>query len=146
MGHIRRFDHVGITVDDLEAVVAFFEALGLEAGGRQFVEGEFIDTVCGIPGSRTEIVGLNLPDGGTWLEVARFVHPDHTPGSPHAMANELGIRNVSFEVDDIEAAVDTVAALGYGLVGGIGEYEGVWRMAYVRGPEGIVVSLAERIG
>src|SRR5262245_43300106 len=124
MGHIQRFDHVGITVADLDAVTTFFEALGLEVGGRTFVEGEFIDTVCGIPGSRTEIVGLELPGGGTWLEVARFIHPDHTPGSPEAMANEVGIRNVSFEVDDIQAAVDTAAALGYGLVGGIGEYEG----------------------
>jgi catechol 2,3-dioxygenase-like lactoylglutathione lyase family enzyme len=146
MGHVRRFDHVGITVADLDAAVAFFEALGLEVGGRQFVEGEFLDTVSGIPGSRTEIVGLNLPDGGTWLEVARFVHPDSTPGSPEAMANELGIRNVCLEVDDIQAAVDSVAALGYELVGGIGEYEGIWKMAYVRGPDGIVVSLTQAIG
>jgi catechol 2,3-dioxygenase-like lactoylglutathione lyase family enzyme len=146
MGHIQRFDHVGITVADLDAAIEFFEALGLEVGGRQFVEGEFVDTVCGIPGSRCEVVGLNPPGGGTWLEVASFVRPDHTPGSPQAMANEVGIRNVSFEVDDIQAAVDTAAALGYGLVGGIGEYEGAWKMVYVRGPEGIVVSLGQRIG
>ena len=148
MGHMQRFDHVGITVGDLEAVVTLFEALGLEVIGRSFVEGEFIDTVCGIPGSKTEVVGLNLPgaDGGTWLEVARFITPDHTPGSPDAMANELGIRNVCFEVDDIEAAVDKAAALGYGLVGGIGEYEGSWKMAYVRGPDGIVVNLTQRVG
>src|SRR6478672_9330120 len=109
MAQLPRFDHVGITVADLDVVVAFFESLGLEAGGRQVVEGEFIDTVCGIPGSRTEIVGLNLPGGGTWLELARFIHPGHTPGSPGAMANELGLRNVSFEVEDIEAAVARVA-------------------------------------
>jgi catechol 2,3-dioxygenase-like lactoylglutathione lyase family enzyme len=146
MGHVRRFDHVGITVADLDSAVAFFEALGLEVGGRMFVEGEFLDTVCGIEGARTEIVGLNMPDGGTWLELASFVRPEHLPGSPEAPANEVGLRNVCFEVDDIEATVERAAGLGFGLVGGIGEYEGTWKMAYVRGPEGIVVSVSERIG
>jgi catechol 2,3-dioxygenase-like lactoylglutathione lyase family enzyme len=146
MGQTPRFDHLGITVADLDVVTEFFVALGLEVGGRMFVEGQFIDTVCGIPGSKTEIVGLNFPGGGTWLELARFIHPDHTSGSPGAMANELGIRNVGLEVDDIEATVALAAGLGYGLVGGIGEYEGTWKQAYIRGPEGLVVSVAERIG
>ena len=145
MSYVRRFDHIGVTVADLEVVTAFFVALGLEVEGRTFVEGEFLDTVCGIPDSRTEIVMLKSPDGGR-LELARFVRPDSVPGSPAAMANELGLRNVSFEVNDLQAAVDWAATEGYGLVGGIGEYEGTWRMAYVRGPEGIIVSLAERIG
>jgi catechol 2,3-dioxygenase-like lactoylglutathione lyase family enzyme len=146
MAHVKRFDHVGITVEDLDLVTAFFVGLGLEVSGRTFVEGEFLDTVCGIPDSRTEIVGLQLPGGETWLELASFVRPDHDPGSPDAMANELGLRNVSFQVDDLQATVDELAADGYGLVGGIGEYENTWRMAYVRGPEGIIVSLSERIG
>jgi catechol 2,3-dioxygenase-like lactoylglutathione lyase family enzyme len=146
MPFVRRFDHVGITVADLDVATAFFEALGLEVEGRGFVEGEFLETVCGIPDSRTEIVMLKSPDGSARLELARFVRPDSVPGSPAAMANELGLRNVAFEVDDLQAAVDWAASEGYGLVGGIGEYEGVWRMAYVRGPEGIVVSLAQRIG
>lgn len=146
MRHIRRFDHVGITVADLEAVTAFFVGLGLEVEGRTFVEGEFIDTVIGIRGSRTEIVMLRAPDGGTLLELSSFVRPDHQPGSPAAPANELGLRSVAFEVSDLAAAVEWTAAGGYNLVGGIGEYEGVWRMAYVRGPEGIIVALAERIG
>ncbi|WP_454697791.1 VOC family protein [Arthrobacter humicola] len=146
MAHIQRFDHVGITVADLDAVTAFFVKLGLEVEGRTFVEGEFLDTVCGIPDSRTEIVMLRPPGGGAGLELASFVRPDHKPGSPDAMANELGLRNVSFEVDDLQSAVDGLAADGYGLVGGIGQYENSWRMAYVRGPEGIIVSLAERIG
>ncbi len=146
MAHVRRFDHVGITVADLDAVTDFFVALGLEVEGRAFVEGEFLETVCGIPDSRTEIVMLKSPGGGARLELARFVRPDSVPGSPAAMANELGLRNVSFEVDDLRAAVDWAAGEGYGLVGGIGEFEGAWRMAYVRGPEGIVVSLAERVG
>jgi catechol 2,3-dioxygenase-like lactoylglutathione lyase family enzyme len=146
MSHARRFDHVGITVADLDKVTAFFVGLGFEVEGRMFVEGEFLDTVIGIPDPRTEIVMLRLPEGGTRLELSRFVRPDHKPGSPAAMANELGLRNVSFEVNDLEAAVDRLAADGYGLVGAIGRYEHIWRMAYVRGPEGIIVSLAERIG
>jgi len=146
MAHVKRFDHIGITVEDLDLVTAFFVKLGLEVSGRQFLEGEFLDTVCGIPGSRTEIVGLQPPGGGTWLELASFVRPEHQPGSPDAMATELGLRNVSFEVDDMHATVDELAADGYGLVGGIGEYENTWRMAYVRGPEGIIVSLTERVG
>jgi catechol 2,3-dioxygenase-like lactoylglutathione lyase family enzyme len=148
MARIRRFDHVGITVADLDLVTEFFVGLGLEVEGegRMPVEGEFLDTVIGIPDSKTEIVMLKAPDGGTTLELSSFVRPDHVPGSPSAIANELGLRNVAFEVDDLQAAVDQVAADGYGLVGAIGEYEGVWKMAYVRGPEGIIVSLAERIG
>jgi catechol 2,3-dioxygenase-like lactoylglutathione lyase family enzyme len=146
MAAIQRFDHVGITVADLDSVADFFVGLGFEIEGRTFVEGEFLDTVCGIPDSRTEIVMLKPPDGGTRLELGRFVRPDHEPGSPNAMANELGLRNISFEVDDLPAVVDRLGADGYGLVGGIGEYEGVWRMAYVRGPEGLIVSLAQRIG
>jgi len=145
MTYVRRFDHVGITVADLDTVTAFFEALGLEAGDRMTVEGEFLDTVIGIPNSRTEIVMLRAPDGGTTLELSSFSRPDHLPGSPAAPANELGLRNVAFEVDDLQAAVEAVGANGYQLVGGIGEYEGVWRMAYVRGPEGIIVSLAQRL-
>jgi catechol 2,3-dioxygenase-like lactoylglutathione lyase family enzyme len=146
MTAIRRFDHVGITVGDLDGVMAFFVGLGFEVEGRTFLEGEFLDTVCGIPDSRTEIVMLRPPDGGTSLELSSFIRPGSTPGSPAAMANELGLRSVAFEVDDLPAIVDGLAGNGYGLIGGIGEYEGVWRMAYVRGPEGIIVALAERIG
>jgi catechol 2,3-dioxygenase-like lactoylglutathione lyase family enzyme len=146
MARIRSFDHVGITVDDLDAVTAFFVGLGLVEEGRTFVEGEFLDTVCGIPDSRTEVVMLRPPDGGTRIELARFVRPDHEPGSPDAMANQLGIRNICFEITDLQETVDGLVADGYRLVGGIGELEDSWRMAYVRGPEGIVVSLAEQVG
>ena len=146
MAGIKRFDHVGITVADLEAVSAFFVGLGCEIDGRTFVEGEFLDTVCGIPDSRTEIVMLRLPGGGTALELSSFIRPGHTARSPAAMANELGLRSVAFEVDELHAIVERLALDGYGLIGGIGEYEHVWRMAYVRGPEGIIVALAERIG
>jgi catechol 2,3-dioxygenase-like lactoylglutathione lyase family enzyme len=146
MSYVRSFDHVGITVADLDGATDFFLALGLELEGRTSVEGAFIDTVCGIPGSRTDIVMLRAPGGGTGVELSRFVHPDPVPGAPDAMANVLGLRSVGFEVEGLQAAVDQAAASGYRLIGGIGEYEGAWRMAYVRGPEGIIVALAERVG
>ena len=146
MAHIKRFDHIGITVADLDAATDFFVGLGLEVEGTGSVQGEFVETVCAIPGAHCNIVMLRVPGGGPRLELSSFVTPDHTPGSPDALANEVGLRNVSFEVGDLQAAVDAVAADGYGLVGGIGEYQGSVRMAYVRGPEGIVVSLFEQLG
>lgn len=146
MTYVKSFDHVGITVDDLDGVTAFFVGLGLEVEGRTFLKGEFVDTVIGIPDSRTEIVLLRAPGGGTGVELASFVRPGHEPGSPTAMASELGLRSICFVVEDLQGAVDAVAADGYGLVGGIGQYENTWRMAHIRGPEGIVVSLSERIG
>src|SRR3954454_14831619 len=106
MAPIRRFDHVGITVADLDAVMAFFVGLGLEVEGRMFMEGEFVDIVIGIPGSRSEIVVLRPPDGGAGVELSSFAHPEHQPGSPTAMSTELGLRNVAFEVDDLQAVVD----------------------------------------
>lgn len=145
MSHVLSFDHVGITVADLDRAVAFFVALGLEVEGRTVVEGEFIDTVCGIPGSRSEIVMLQVPGSDTKVELSSFHTPAHEPGQPDAMANVLGLRNVAFVVEDIDRVVELASAEGYGLVGGIGEYEGAWRMAYVRGPEGLVVAVAQRL-
>ena len=145
MSPIRFFDHVGITVSNLDTVTAFFVGLGFEMEGRTVLEGEFLDTVIGIPDSRAEIVMLRPPGGGTGLELSSFIHPGHEPGSPNAMPNELGLRNVTFEVDDLEVILDRLAADGYHLVGGVGQYEGIWRMASVRGPEGFIVNLAQRI-
>ncbi|GAB3864873.1 VOC family protein [Micromonospora andamanensis] len=146
MSQVKQFDHVGITVADLGKATAFFVGLGFVVEGRMFMEGEFVDTVIGIPDSRSEIVMLRPPGGGTGLELSSFVWPDHESGSPTAMSTELGLRNVAFEVDDLQTALDRLAADGYGLVGGVGQYEDQWRMAYVRGPEGIIVSLSQRIG
>jgi len=145
MPRIRRFDHVGITVADLDMVSAFFVELGFEVEGRTLLEGEFLDTVIGIRDASTEIVMLRPSDGGVGLELASFIRPDPEPGSPAAMANELGLRSLAIEVDDLQAIIERLKKDGYGLVGGVGEYEHVWRMAAVRGPEGIIVSLAERI-
>lgn len=114
MAYIRRVDHVGITVADLDRAIDFFVDLGLEVEGRAFLEGEFLDTVCGIPGARSEIAMLKAHEGGARVELGRYLRPDHLPGSPSAPANELGLRNVSFEVVDIEAAVARAAERGYG--------------------------------
>lgn len=145
MTSIRTFDHIGITVMDLDAVSDFFVSLGMEIAGRTFIEGDFIDTVIGIPNSRTEIVMLTPPGGGTGIELSSFERPRPVGGSPQAEANELGFRSIAFEVDDLDACVEQVVADGYTLVGGIGEYENSWRMAYVRGPEGLLVALAYRV-
>jgi catechol 2,3-dioxygenase-like lactoylglutathione lyase family enzyme len=140
-----KLDHVGITVADIDAAAAFFKKIGLEEEGRMFMEGEFVDIVIGIPGSRSEILTLRTPDGGVGIELSCFVRPDAVPGTPNPMSNDLGIRNVAFEVDDLQAVVDVLARAGYGVIGGIGEYEDIWKMCYVRGPEGIIVALAQRL-
>src|SRR3954447_11967132 len=98
MPHIRRFDHVGITVADLDTATAFFVGLGLEVEGRMLMEGAFVGTAIGIPDSPSEIARLRPPGGGTGLDPSSFAVPEQDPGSPAAMSNELGLRNVAFEV------------------------------------------------
>lgn len=146
MAQIKTFDHIGVTVTDLDAAIDFFVRFGLELEGRTYVEGEFLDTVSGIPDSKTEVATLAPPGGGSKLELCQYLRPDHTPGNPNALANEIGLRNICFEITGLEKEVERLADEGYGLVGGIGRYDDQWLMAYVRGPDGIVVSLAERIG
>lgn len=146
MAAITSFDHVGITVDDLELVIDFFVGLGLELEGRTTLEGDFVDTVIGITGAKAKIAMLRPPGGGTGLELSQFINPEAVPGAPDATANVLGLRSMVFQVDDLPAMVDKLAAEGYQMVGGLGEYPGIWRMAYIRGPEGLLVPLAERIG
>jgi catechol 2,3-dioxygenase-like lactoylglutathione lyase family enzyme len=146
MGPIRRFDHVGITVDDLEAVKAFFVALGLEPDGEsQIVEGEFVSTVVGIDDVRVEVVMLQAPGGGTKLELSTFLNPVERRAPQALQANEPGLRNICFEVEDLHAIVDRMRAKGFELVGGVADYEDAYRMCYVRGPEGIIVSLVQNI-
>jgi catechol 2,3-dioxygenase-like lactoylglutathione lyase family enzyme len=145
MGSIKNLDHVGVTVGDLEAAIAFFTALGLELEGRTGIEGEFLDTVIGMTGAKTEIAMLRAPGGGSALELSSFERPDAVPGPAENEANVLGLRSLAFEVTDLPSVVATLAADGHPTVGGIGEHEGTWRMAYVRGPEGILVALADRI-
>ena len=113
--------------------------------GRAPVEGEFLDMVVGMQDARTDIVMLRPPGGGTAVELSRFVRPAPKSIPAPVEADEPGLRSLAFVVDDLAAVLERLAADGYGLVGGVGEYEGVWRMAYVRGPEGVIVALSERL-
>src|SRR5947208_6020125 len=143
---VQRMDHVGIVVDDLEAATAFFVELGLKLQGGGPVEGDWVDRVVGLEGVRTEIAMLETPDGQGRLELAKFHAPPGPRGDRHAPANTPGIRHVTFAVDDIDAVVARLRARGAELVGEMERYGDVYRLCYIRGPEGIIVELAERIG
>jgi catechol 2,3-dioxygenase-like lactoylglutathione lyase family enzyme len=139
-------DHVGIVVDDLAAATAFFVELGLELQGATPVEGEWVDRVVGLEGVRAEVAMMETPDGHGRVELAKFHSPPGEGGDRHAPANAPGIRHVTFAVDDIDAVVAGLRAHGAELVGEVGRYKDIYRLCYVRGPEGIIVELAERIG
>jgi catechol 2,3-dioxygenase-like lactoylglutathione lyase family enzyme len=139
-------DHVGIVVDDLATATAFFVELGLALQGEGSVEGSWVDRVVGLDGVRAEIAMLEAPDGHGRVELAKFHAPAGRGGDRQAPANAPGIRHVAFAVDDIDAVVARLRAHGAELVGEVGRYEDRYRLCYVRGPEGIIVELAERIG
>jgi catechol 2,3-dioxygenase-like lactoylglutathione lyase family enzyme len=143
---IQRMDHLGIVVDDLAAAAAFFGELGLELQGEGTVEGGWVDRVVGLDGIRVDFAMLEAADGHGRLELVKFHSPSVRSGDGHAPANTLGLRHVAFAVDDIDAVVATVQGRGGELVGEVENYEDIYRLCYVRGPEGIIVELAERIG
>ena len=143
---IQRMDHVGIVVEDLEDAVAFFVELGLELQGETPVEGEWVDRVVGLEGVRAQIVMLQTPDGHGRIELAKFHAPSSDSGHQRAPANALGIRHVTFAVDDIDAVLARLRARGVELVGELVRYRDSYRLCYVRGPEGIIVELAEPLG
>jgi catechol 2,3-dioxygenase-like lactoylglutathione lyase family enzyme len=142
---IQRLDHVGIVVDDLAGATAFFVELGLEPEGEAAVEGRWVDRVVGLEGVRSEIVMLRTPDGHGRLELSKFHTPPARDVDPRAPTNTLGLRHVSFAVTDIDDVLARLQAHGAELVGGLEQYENVYRLCYVRGPEGIIVELAEEI-
>ena len=143
---IQRMDHVGIVVDDLAAAKAFFVELGLKLVGETPVEGEWVDRVVGLEGIRVDLAMLETQDGHGRLELVKFHAPSSQGGDRHAPANTPGIRHLAFAVDDIDAVVSGLQARGAELVGEVEDYEDIYRLCYVRGPEGIIVELAERIG
>jgi catechol 2,3-dioxygenase-like lactoylglutathione lyase family enzyme len=143
---ITRMDHVGIVVDDLAGAVAFFVELGLELQGEAPVEGEWVDRIVGLEGVRAQIAMLKTPDGHGRLELTRFHTPATDGGYQHAPANASGIRHVTFAVEDIDAVVARLRTRGAELVGEVGCYEDSYKLCYVRGPEGIIIELAQKIG
>ena len=143
---VRHLDHVTIVVADLDAAIGFFVDLGLEVLDRASIDGEWAARVVGLEGARSEIAMVQTPDGHGRLELQRYDHPPARGGEPDAPSNTFGIRNVAFEVDDIDSMVADLAGRGFGLVGHLENYADVYKLCYVRGPEGIVVMLAQRIG
>jgi catechol 2,3-dioxygenase-like lactoylglutathione lyase family enzyme len=138
-------DHVGIVVDDLAAATEFFVELGLKLQGEAAVEGDWVDRVVGLEGVRSEIAMLETPDGHGRVELAKFHSPVSEDDDRPAPANTPGIRHITFAVKDIDAVVAGLRSRGVELVGELECYEDTYKLCYVRGPEGIIVELAERI-
>ena len=139
-------DNVLIVVDDLEAVKAFFAELGMELEGETTVEGPSVDRLIGLENVRATLAMMRTPDGHGRIELDKFHTPDAVrSGSEKAPVNELGIRRVMFNVEDIDGLVARMLAHGAELVGEVVQYEDVYRLAYIRGPEGIIVGLAEEL-
>ena len=141
-----RFDHVGVIVEDLDAAAEFFLALGFEHGGRGEVEGEWVDKIVGLDGVKSEFVFVRTPDRSGSLELIKFHAPSDNEAPHFLPANRHGFRHIAIEVDDLNAIVDGLRDNGFDLVGEVRDYEDIYRLCYVRGPEGLIVELAEKIG
>ncbi|MEJ7601260.1 MAG: VOC family protein [Kofleriaceae bacterium] len=141
-------DNVGIVVEDLGGAIAFFETLGLALqGGRQHVEGSWVDRTVGLDGVRVEIAMMQTPDGHSRLELTKFHAPAVISAEPkHAPPNTLGIRRIMFAVDDIKDVVARLKAHGGEVLDEVAQYEDKYLLCYLRGPEGIIVALAEPLG
>lgn len=143
---LLRMDNVGIVVDDLKTAIAFFTELGLELEGETTVEGRWVDRVVGLDGVRSDIVMMRTPDGHSRLELSKFRTPLAQSAEPNAPVNTLGIRRIMFAVTDIDDVVARLQKHGAELVGEVVQYEDIYRLCYLRGPEGILVALAEQLG
>ena len=143
---VKSLDHVGVVFDDLEAATDFFLDLGLEREGSGSAEGEWVGNVIGLGDVRVEFVMVKTPDGSGKLELIKFHNPPAESGGDPPPPNRLGIRHVALVVDDLEAIVEALREKGMDTVGEIENYEDIFLLCYVRGPEGIIVELAERLG
>jgi catechol 2,3-dioxygenase-like lactoylglutathione lyase family enzyme len=142
---IQRMDNVGIVVDDLAAAIAFFVELGLELEGKAQVEGSEVDRLVGLDGVRCDMAVVRTPDGHGRLELMKFHTPAATTAESNAPVNTLGIRRIMFAVEDIEDVLARLRAHGAELMGELVRYEDSYQLCYVRGPEGIIVALAEKL-
>lgn len=143
---IQRMDHVSGGVDDLGAAKAFFIELGMELEGEAPIEGPWVDRVNGLDGVRVDVAMMRTPDGHGRLELTKFHTPAAVRAEPeNALGNTLGLRSIMFAVDDIDATVAGLRARGAELVGEVAQYQDSYRLCYVRGPEGIIVALAEQL-
>lgn len=143
---IQRLDHVSVVVDDLEAAIAYFVELGMELEGQAPIEGPSVDRVNGLDGVRVDIAMMRTPDGHGRLELTKFHTPTAVSPEPkNALGNTLGLRSIMFAVDDIDATIAGLRAHGAELVGEVAQYQDSYRLCYVRGPEGIIIALAEQL-
>ena len=142
---ITGFVHIGLVVEDLDETVRFLSVLGLDCGKPSTFGGEWIDRIIGLEGASVEVVMVRGPDGGDIFEVVRFLSPAAGAQEAAPAANRPGLRHVAFKVDDVRGVVDRVRAAGWDTVGEIVDFQGMFALCYVRGPEGLIVELAERI-
>ena len=143
---LKRIDNVAVVVEDLDGAIAFFEELGLELEGRASVGGEMVDRLVGLEGSRSELAMMRPPDGHGGIELTRWQHPPASgPGAREVPANARGTGRVMFAVDDIEDVVTRLKAVGGELIGDIVDYDNSYRLCYMRGPEGIIMGLAQEM-
>src|SRR5207249_3782065 len=143
---VKRMDNVGIVVESLDAAISFFAELGLELEGRATIEGEWAGRVTGLRDQRVEIAMMRTPDGHSRLELSRFLTPPVVADHRNAPVNALGYLRVMFTVEDIDDTLTRLRKRGAALVGDVVQYEDTYRLCYIRGPEGILIGLAQELG
>lgn len=143
---LKRMDNVGIVVEDLDEAIAFFRDLGLDLEGRAMIEGEWAGRVTGLGDQHVEIAMMRTPDGHSRLELSRFLAPPVVADHRNAPVNALGYLRVMFTVDDIDATLEKLRARGAQLVGDVVQYKDAYRLCYIRGPEGLLIGLAQELG